>query len=118
MSEVALSFSLTEAEAPTYQLIAREAERLRALGLSLNRIAESAPSDEATAAVNVVAENLRGLSFAQEAADLLRSGPMSPTGDQLALADQTSRTQLTQLDAAIAGLRAQVEPAEESPPAS
>jgi DNA-binding CsgD family transcriptional regulator len=40
VSEVALSFSLTEADAPTYQLIAHEAERLRALGLSLNRIAE------------------------------------------------------------------------------
>jgi hypothetical protein len=39
-SEVALSFPLTEAEPPTYQRIAREAERLRALGLSLNRIAE------------------------------------------------------------------------------
>ena len=49
-SEVALSFSLIEAEAPTYQRIAREAERLRALGLSLNRIAEHLGVDDKTVA--------------------------------------------------------------------
>ena len=49
-SEVALSFSLTEAEAPVYQRIAREVERLRALGLSLNRIAKDLDVDDKTAA--------------------------------------------------------------------
>ena len=49
-SEVALSFSLTEAEAPTYQRIAREAERLRALGMSLNKIAQHLAVDGKTAA--------------------------------------------------------------------
>jgi hypothetical protein len=77
---------------------------------SLNRIADSAPSDEAAAAVNAVTENLRGLSFAQEADELLRSGPVPPTGDQLAQADQAARMQLVQLDLAIAGLQAQTEP--------
>lgn len=91
-------------------------EQLQSITGSLARIADSAPSDEATAAANVVGENLRGLSFALEAADLLRSGPVAPTGEQLAQADQTSRTQLGQLDAAIAGLRAHVEPAGEAEP--
>ena len=45
-----MSFSLTDAEAPTYQRIAREAERLRALGLSLNRIAENLGIDDKTVA--------------------------------------------------------------------
>lgn len=83
-------------------------EQLQSVTVSLTRIAGSAPSDEATTAANVVAENLRGLSFAQEAASLLRTGPVPPTADQLAQADHTSRTQLSQLDAAIASLRAAV----------
>lgn len=41
---------MTEAEAPTYQRIACEAERLRALGLSLNRIAEHLGVDDKTVA--------------------------------------------------------------------
>lgn len=49
-SEVALAFSLTEVEAPTYQRIAREVERLRALGLSFNRIAERLAVDGKTVA--------------------------------------------------------------------
>lgn len=49
-SEVALSFSLTEVEAPTYQRIARQADRLRALGLSVNRIAEHLGVDDKTVA--------------------------------------------------------------------
>ena len=50
MSEIALSFSLTEAEAPTYQRLAREVERLRALGLSFNKIAEHLGVDDKTVA--------------------------------------------------------------------
>jgi hypothetical protein len=49
-AEVAFSFSLTEAEAPTYQRIAREAERLGALGLSLNKIAGHLGVDDKTVA--------------------------------------------------------------------
>jgi hypothetical protein len=83
-------------------------DQLQSVTSSLTRVAKSAPTDEATAAANAVSENLRGLSFAQEASDLLRSGPAAPSGEQLAKADQDSRTQLAQLDAAIAGLRAQM----------
>ena len=68
------------------------------------------------AAANAVAENLRALSFAAEAAGLLRSGPVPPTGEQLAQADQTSRTQLARLDASIATLRAQAGSSADGPP--
>ena len=88
-------------------------EQLQSVTSSLARVANSAPSDELTAAANAVGENLRGLSFAQEASDLLRSGTAAPSGQQLARADQDSRTQLAQLDAAIATLRAQIERAGE-----
>jgi hypothetical protein len=84
-------------------------EQLESVTSSLTRVAGSAPTDEAATAANVLSENLRGLSFAQEASDLLRSGPVPPSGEQLARADQASRAQLAQLDAALAGLRAQVE---------
>jgi len=50
VSEVALSFSFTSAEVATYQRIARDVERLRALGLSLNRIAEHLGVDDKTVA--------------------------------------------------------------------
>ena len=88
-------------------------EQLQSVTSSLARVANSAPTDELTAAANAVGENLRGLSFAQEASDLLRSGTAAPSGEQLARADQDSRTQLAQLDAAIATLRAQIERAGE-----
>jgi len=45
-----VSFSLTEAEAPVYQRIARDVERLRTLGLSLNKIAEHLGLDDKTVA--------------------------------------------------------------------
>ena len=89
-------------------------EQLQSVTSSLARVANSAPTDELKAAANAVGENLRGLSFAQEASDLLRNGTAAPSGQQLARADQDSRTQLAQLDAAIAGLRAQMERAGES----
>ncbi len=41
---------MTKAEAPTYQRIAREVERLRALGLSFNKIAEHLGVDDKTVA--------------------------------------------------------------------
>ena len=89
-------------------------EQLQSVTSSLALVANSAPTDELTAAANAVGENLRGLSFAQEASDLLRSGTAAPSGQQLARADEDSRTQLAQLDAAIATLRAQIERAGES----
>lgn len=89
-------------------------EQLQSVTSSLTRVANSAPTDESTAAANVVSENLRGLSFAQEASDLLRSGPVAPSGEQLARADQALRTQLAQLDAAIARMRVQMEQADPS----
>jgi hypothetical protein len=49
-SEVTLSFSLTETEQPVYQRIAREVERLRALGFSFNKIAEHLCVDDKTVA--------------------------------------------------------------------
>jgi hypothetical protein len=94
---------------------AATSQQLQSVTTSLNRIASSAPSDEAAAAANAVAENMRSLSFAEEAADLLRSGPVPPTAEQLAQADQTSRTQLTQLDVAITGLQAHLEPNASAP---
>ncbi len=92
--------------------------QLESVTTSLNRIADAAPGDEAVAAANVVAEHLRALSFAQEAGDLLRSGQVPPTAEQLVQADQSSRLQLTQLDEAIHNLRAQVSPASSEPSAS
>lgn len=41
---------MAEVEAPTYQRIAREVERLRALGLSFNKIAEDLGVDDKTIA--------------------------------------------------------------------
>jgi hypothetical protein len=84
-------------------------EQLESVTSSLTGVENSAPTDEAATAANVLGENLRGLSFAQEASDLLRSGPVPPSGEQLARADQASRAQLAQLDAALDGLRALVE---------
>ena len=90
-------------------------QQLQSVTTSLNRIAASAPNEEAAAAADAVAENIRGFSFALEAANLLRNGPASPTAEQLVQADQSSRTQLAQLDVAITGLQAQVEPARDAP---
>jgi hypothetical protein len=89
-------------------------EQLQSVTSSLARVANSAPTEELTAAANAVGENLRGLSFAQEASDLLRAGPTAPSGEQLARADEASRTQLTRLDAAMASLRAQMGPGSEN----
>jgi hypothetical protein len=47
-SEVALSFSLTEAEAPLYQRLAPEIARLRRLGLSRRRIGTELEIDDKT----------------------------------------------------------------------
>jgi hypothetical protein len=86
-------------------------EQLQSVTSSLTRVANSAPTEELTAAAHAVSENLRGLSFAQEASDLLRTGPVAPSGEQLARADEASRTQLAQLDAALASLKEQMGPA-------
>ncbi len=86
-------------------------EQLESVTASLTNVANSAPGEEAATAANVLSENLRGLSFAQEASDLLRSGSVPPSGEQLARADQASRAQLAQLDAALDVMRAQVKQA-------
>jgi len=48
VSGVALSFSLTEAEAPLYQRLAHEVARLRRLGLSRRRIGMELGIDDKT----------------------------------------------------------------------
>ena len=45
-----MTFPLAEAEAPLYQRLAPEAERLRQLGLSLRRIARALGVDDKTVA--------------------------------------------------------------------
>ena len=73
---------------------------------ALERAATTAPDDEARAVCARCAESLRGLAFAVEADHLMRTGGEHPTGDQLAAADAARRRRASELDAALAQLRA------------
>ena len=74
----------------------------------LQTVADSAPNPEAQRATTSVAEALRGLAFAGEAERLMYEAVPGPTGEQLAQADQSRRTQVAQLDTALAALQRQL----------
>jgi len=76
----------------------------------LERAAASAPDDVSRNLSERSAESLRGLAFAVEADHLMRSGGENPTGEQLAAADQARRHRRTELESALAELKAAVNP--------
>ncbi len=73
----------------------------------LQTLADSAPNQEAQRATTSVSEALRGLAFAGEAERLMYEAVPGPTGEQLAQADQSRRTQVAQLDTALSALQRQ-----------
>jgi len=83
-------------------------EQLERVTTGLQRVADSAPGEEAQRAATSVAEGLRGLAFAVEAERLMHESAYAPTGEQLAQADQGRRSQVTQLDGALSSLRDQI----------
>jgi hypothetical protein len=76
----------------------------------LDRVAASAPTDEAKRAGSRAAESLRALLFALESDQLLRSAPVSPTGEQLAQSDAVCRERRADAGAAIRQLDGLVRP--------
>jgi uncharacterized protein HemX len=71
---------------------------------ALEHATRFAPDEQARNATNAVAGSLRGLAFAIEADRLLRHGAASPSGMQLAEADEARRSRLSELDASLARL--------------
>ena len=71
---------------------------------ALEHATRYAPNEQAQNATDAVAESLRGLAFAIEADRLLRQGAASPSGMQLAEADEARRSRLSELDTALARL--------------
>jgi hypothetical protein len=75
---------------------------------ALDRSVRSAPDEQAGAMASAGAEAVRNLAFAIEADRLLRHGTSSPTGMQLAQADEARRSRGTELNTALARLSARV----------
>jgi hypothetical protein len=73
---------------------------------ALEQAALTAPDQAAQSATNAVARSLRGLAFAVEADRLLRHGAGTPTGVQLAEADDARRSRLAEFDRALSRLSA------------
>jgi hypothetical protein len=71
---------------------------------ALEHATRFAPNEQARNATNAVAGSLRGLAFSIEADRLLRQGAASPSGMQLAEADEARRSRLSELDASLARL--------------
>jgi|SRR5664280_934156 len=69
---------------------------------ALEHATRYAPNEQAQNATDAVAGSLRGLAFAIEADRLLRQGAASPSGMQLAEADEARRSRLSELDTALA----------------
>ena len=69
---------------------------------ALEHATRYAPNEQARNATDAVAGSLRGLAFAIEADRLLRQGAASPSGMQLAEADEARRSRLSELDTALA----------------
>lgn len=78
--------------------------------VALDRTASAAPGDAQRAAAEAVATSLRGLSFAIEAENLMRTSPTPPSADQLAEADVVRRRRTGELDAALSQLRVATQP--------
>jgi hypothetical protein len=72
------------------------------------QLATLAPSDAPRQNARRVANALRGYLFALEAEQLLRTSATPPTAEQLAAADGARRGRATDLDAALAAIRASV----------
>jgi hypothetical protein len=75
---------------------------------ALDRSVRSAPDEQAGAMASAGAEAVRNLAFAIEADRLLRHGTSSPTGMQLAQADEARRSRGTELNTALARLSARI----------
>ena len=99
----------------------REAARtqVETAAQALDGLVTSAPDDASRRAASSSAAALRGLMFADEADRLLRSRQKSPTGQELAQADEARRNRVRELDVALEELTRQVHPDEvaEPPPA-
>jgi hypothetical protein len=74
------------------------------------RLAVTAPDEDARRNSIALATSLRGYFFALQAEQLLHDAPTAPTGEQLAAADATRRTRVADLDSSIAAIRAYVTP--------
>jgi hypothetical protein len=77
-------------------------------GVALDRAARGAPDPEAATTASSAAGSLRGLAFAIEADRLLRHGSASPTGEQLAQADEARRARTGELNTALARLSTRI----------
>jgi hypothetical protein len=77
-------------------------------GVALDHAARSAPDPDAGTVASSAANSLRGLAFAIEADRLLRHGSASPTGEQLAQADQARRARTGELNTAVARLSTRI----------
>jgi hypothetical protein len=75
---------------------------------ALDRSVRSAPDEQAGAMASAGAEAVRNLAFAIEADRLLRHGTSSPTGMQLAQADEARRSRGTEINTALARLSARI----------
>jgi hypothetical protein len=76
--------------------------------VALERTVPSAPDPEAGNMATTAAASLRGLAFAIEADRLLRHGTSSPSGVQLAQADDARRARGTELQAALVRLSTRI----------
>jgi hypothetical protein len=75
---------------------------------ALDRSVPSAPDEQAGAMASGAAAAVRNLAFAIEADRLLRHGTSSPSGAQLAQADEARRSRGSELNTALARLSARV----------
>jgi hypothetical protein len=75
---------------------------------ALDRSVRSAPDEQTGAMASAGAEAVRNLAFAIEADRLLRHGTSSPSGMQLAQADEARRSRGAELNTALARLSARV----------
>jgi hypothetical protein len=76
----------------------------------LDRVGASSPTDEGKQAGSRAAEALRGLLFALESDQLLRSAPLAPSADQLAHSDSVCRSRRSDAAAALEVLDRLVKP--------
>ena len=109
-AELARDLVLSQSEHDDAQRRASVAAQVDDAVDGLERAAASAPDDVSRNLSERSAESLRGLAFAVEADHLMRSGGENPTGEQLAAADQARRHRRTELESALAELKAAVNP--------
>lgn len=101
--EALLSPTASDDDAELRGAVAVQVERA---ARALEHVGTSAPDPVAGGSASAAADALRGLAFAIEADRLLRHGAGSPTGVQLAQADQGRRDRDTELRNALARLQA------------